>query len=312
MIGDDVKWQAELESDKCVVTVDELSDEIDDVYLHGGDDGEQTGWDRLSLLHRPMKGTLNIVGGHGSHGKSGFLDALLCNLSHSLNWNFLMFSAENQPYGREHAKKLIEIKAGKKLRGKVKGEDVLMPNDEYRAAKRWVGEHFSWIDIKEASHTIDKIMDVMIYNARKYDGFVLDPYNEIEHRRGKLSETDYISMILSLLRSFARTHNVLVWVVVHPAKTPRNRDGVFPVLNLVDLAGSYSWKAKADVGLICHREDITVDEMTLYVQKVRFKNTGRPGSITFSYDWDSGRFYDGKECGMEKEKGFKKQTECPF
>jgi twinkle protein len=311
LIGDDVKWAAELESGKCIVTAEQLEGEIEHIYHTGGDEGELTGWNALDGYYRVQRGELAVIGGHGGHGKSGWLDALLCNISHSLNWKFLMFSAENYPYGR-HMRKLMEIREGKCLRKEVDGQPILMPPNEYKRAKRWVGEHFAWIDLKTASVTINKLIDVLIYNAKKYDGFVIDPWNEIEHRRGGMNETDYISMCLSLLRDFARRHNVCVWVVTHPAKTPRDRDGKFPLLSLTDLAGSYAWRAKADMGIICHREDITVDQMSLYIQKVRFKTVGRPGSVTFDYDWDSGRFLVGKECGMEPEKAFKTQMSVPF
>jgi len=309
--GDDVKWRASVERGDHITTAADLNDAIDRIYKHGGDEGETTGWKELDRKYRVKKGELVILGGHGSHGKSGWLDALLCNLAHSHNWRFLMFSAENYPY-EDHMRKLIEIRAGVALRKRVGKEWTVMPPDEYARSKRWVGEHFDWVDIRGADTTVPNLLDVYSSRVKKYDGFVLDPWNEVQHKRGGESETDYISSCLSLYRKFARKSGVCFWVVTHPAKTQRNRDGSFPVLSLTDLHGSYSWRAKADIGIICHREDMSKDGMKLYVQKVRRKTLGKVGNVVFDYDFDSGRFIVGGEHGMEEEKGYSAQIEVPF
>jgi len=108
-------------------------------------------------------------------------------------------------------------------------------------------------------------------------------------RSSSHTETEYISLCLTCLREFARKHNVAMWIVAHPSKLQRARDGSYPVPSLWDISGSAHWRAKADVGIVVHRKDITVNNLDVIVQKVRFKSTGRPGDVRLNYHYASGR-----------------------
>lgn len=100
---------------------------------------------------------------------------------------------------------------------------------------------------------------------------VLDPWNEIEHKRGRdETETDYIGRAIRALKRFAKRYSVSLWVVAHPTK-PQGKSGP---PGLYDIAGSANWANKADYGLIYHRPDKTVNEGSLSVVKVRM---GFPG-----------------------------------
>ena len=48
-------------------------------------------------------------------------------------------------------------------------------------------------------------------------GLVIDPYNELDHQRpGAMSETEYVSQMLTKIKRFAQHHDVHVWFVAHP------------------------------------------------------------------------------------------------
>jgi hypothetical protein len=84
------------------------------------------------------------------------------------------------------------------------------------------------------------------------NGLVIDPYNEIEHRRPpNMTETEYVSEMLGKVKRFAVNHDVHVWFVAHPVKMqPQN--GKMPVPTLYDISGSANWTNKPDVGLVVH------------------------------------------------------------
>jgi twinkle protein len=43
-------------------------------------------------------------------------------------------------------------------------------------------------------------------------GLVIDPYNELDHQRpGAMSETEYVSQMLTKIKRFAQHHDVHVW-----------------------------------------------------------------------------------------------------
>ena len=125
-------------------------------------------------------------------------------------------------------------------------------------------------------------------------GFVLDPYNELEHQRpSALSETEYIGQFLSKVRNFGRLFDVAMFVVAHPTKPYKRDDGSYPCPTPYDISGSANWRNKADVALAVHR-DIREpgSPVEIHVQKVRDKNQGRTGRIDLHWQAATGRFLE--------------------
>jgi len=82
-------------------------------------------------------------------------------------------------------------------------------------------------------------------------GLVIDPYNELDHQRpSNVSETEYVSQMLTKIKRFAQHYDVATWFVCHP-KQMQNWTGGAP--NLYDISGSAHFVNKADVGLVVHR-----------------------------------------------------------
>ena len=82
-------------------------------------------------------------------------------------------------------------------------------------------------------------------------GLVIDPYNELDHQRpSNVSETEYVSQMLTKIKRFAQHYDVATWFVCHP-KQIQNWTGAAP--NLYDISGSAHFVNKADVGLVVHR-----------------------------------------------------------
>lgn len=82
-------------------------------------------------------------------------------------------------------------------------------------------------------------------------GLVIDPYNELDHARpSSVSETEYVSQMLTKLKRFASYNDVHVWFVAHPRQL-QNWRGEPP--NLYDISGSAHFINKADNGLVIHR-----------------------------------------------------------
>jgi twinkle protein len=131
-------------------------------------------------------------------------------------------------------------------------------------------------------------------------GFILDPYNEVEHSRASnLSETEYISSFLSKIRNFGRKNNVLMCIVAHPTKLKKKRDNNgneindYPVPTLYDINGSAHWRNKADIGIAIWRDLAKGGNgVQVHVQKMRNKNLGHVGMATLFWDWKNGRFQE--------------------
>jgi len=131
---------------------------------------------------------------------------------------------------------------------------------------------------------------VLRYGIR---GLLVDPYNELDHRRpGNVSETEYVSQMLTRIKRFAAHHDVHVWFVAHPRQL-QNWRGEPP--GLYEISGSAHFVNKCDNGLVVHRnrtDPARASEVRILVQKVRNKVAGRIGETTLLYDRASGRYAD--------------------
>jgi twinkle protein len=224
-------------------------------------------------------------------GKSAVLDAMLVNLALQHGWRFTVCSPENQPLQR-HAAALMEIWAGQAF---SRGSVLRMDKETKDAAKTWLAQHFTFILPDEADCTLPGILDLVgqVKDQHTIDGVVIDPWNELEHRRpAGMSETEYTSQALSKMRRFARFEDVHLWLVAHPTKLQKDvKLGTYPVPTLYDISGSAHFRNKADMGLSVWRDVSNERSATeIHVQKVRFRECGRIGNAGLYFDRDTGRY----------------------
>jgi twinkle protein len=263
--------------------------EIGSLYFKGNDEGIKIGLGEFDDLYRVRAGELTIVTGIPGSGKSEFMDQVAINLAKNHGWHFGLFSPENQPV-QNHIIKLIE---------KMAGKPFFKSHKAYRMGESEVYEHVAFcdkhifqIDPPEEEMTIDGILKLATVCVRRHGikGLIIDPWNEIEHRKpANLTETEYISATLSKVRRWGRTNDVHVWIVAHPTKMQKDKDGKYPVPTPYDISGGAHWRNKADYALTVHRGD-QYGTADVYVQKVRFKYVGRVGAAKFSWCPISGRY----------------------
>jgi twinkle protein len=232
-------------------------------------------------------------------GKSEWLDALLVNIAENdPSWLFAVYSPENYPEST-HLVKLVEKRVRKPFNT---GPTERMTEQEYAAGAAWVLEHFLWLDVDL------KTPDELIASALTYGdkgrklGVVLDPWNTLDHQRGGMSETDYVSFILTEVTKLARGAKCHVWLVVHPAKMYRDKaTGTRAVPTPYDISGSAHWYNKADNIICVHRDQAEGgQDVEIHVQKVRFKHIGSIGMAKLKYDKVTGRYFEFQGVGDEK------------
>lgn len=245
--------------------------------------GESTSWANIDELYSPTPAQWTLVTGIPSMGKSEWLDALTVNLAPQSGWVIGVCSPENQPISW-HSAKLIEKHMGKRIRN--------MSRDEFESAKDWLNQHFHFILPEEP--TIEAVLDKAKVLVQRFGmrGLVIDPYNELDHTRRKegVNETEYVSSFLTYIRKFAREQWVHVWLVAHPAKPMKDRDGNYPVPDVYSVSGSAHFFNKADNIIAVHRDKTnpkTTNE--IHVQKIRSRWLGRQGISELYWKPDSGR-----------------------
>jgi twinkle protein len=274
-----------------IITAKDVIEDLFDIFYKGPKPSYSTGWKSLDSHYRVRPGELTIITGIPSHGKSEFMDALAINRAQGDGWVFGMFSPENWPVA-QHVQKLAEKYIGKPFAKGVRGQ---MDRFEADDAANYIHEHFFWIAPEDESPTVDFILEKARQLVFRYGitGLTIDPWNEIDHvRPEKMAETEYISQSLSKLRRFARMNSVHVWLVAHPTKLQKDmKTNTYPVPMPYDIAGSAHFRNKADNCLTIHRENFKIDQVTVHIQKVRFKEIGRNGGeVTLKWSRASGKF----------------------
>jgi twinkle protein len=270
--------------------VDDYRDAVKRLYHAGRDRACPTGWKTLDPYLTIREGELSVVTGVPNSGKSEWIDALAVNLAVTQGWKFAICSFENPV--DEHLSKLAEKRVGKPFWPGVRERMSEFALDQ---ALDWAAAHFSFIRADDEAPTLDWILEsaaaaVMRYGIR---GLVIDPWNEIEHRRpANQNETEFVSLALGKIKRFAAARGVHVWLVAHPAKMARE-NGKIPVPTLYDISGSANFANKADLGVVVHRVAEAMPPKTeIHIRKCRFKSVGRIGSVTLEYEPHTGRYLD--------------------
>ena len=280
-----------------IFRVADIIDDLRDIYKSGLDQGESTGWLKFDSLYRIKKGMMTVVTGIPSSGKSEFVDALATNLAIVKRWKFAVFSPENYPISL-HVIKIAEKFIGKQYKSQF--EQLSMNRGEIKDAIAFCGDHFTWIypDDEREKVNLETILrkTSVIIEQTGLDGLIIDPWNEIESDRNGKSETDYISECLTKIRRFARKHSIHIWIIAHPQKMQKNKFGSYDPPTPYDISGSAHWRNKADFCICVHRANLLENKVDVYLQKVKFKHLGKPGSFQFNYDWMSGRFSEAAQC----------------
>jgi len=224
-----------------------------------------------------LPGQLTIITGTPNSGKSELAELMIVNLSIQYDWKWLLFIPETWPQGMIKHRMI-----SKKLKRRTFGKYI--SKEEFERESEWFHEHFKIIETEETV-TPEQLKDEMQNND--YNGILIDPWNELDVVRDKNdTETEYIRKYLMDLKKVARNKQTSVFLVAHPVKMQRGKDGEYPKPNLFDIAGSAQFYNKADNGLTIWR-DAKKNESVLTIAKVKHGVMGRLGElpIIFNEDW---------------------------
>ncbi len=277
-----------------IVEAADMLEDVLDYHAHGLPGGVSTGWSTLDTYYTVRPGELTVVTGYPSSGKSNWLDALCVQLMRTHGWRLAFCSPENYPIQR-HVAGLCEKVAGLPFREWRIGHPQMTRPGVVQAV-RYLQEHARFLAIDEEGLSVEGVLRQARAVVARFGirGLVVDPWNELDHTRPeRLSETEYISQALTQFRRFARAHGVHVWLVAHPAKPQLPKgEKVYPVPTPYSISGSAHWRNKADNCLTVHREPTgdAPERVWVHVQKIRFREVGRPGVVELRWDWRTGGY----------------------
>lgn len=273
-----------------LIEIDSLADEILSYYEHGLPKGVSTGFPSLDQLFRLAPGSFYIFTGRPGMGKSSLIAQILLNVAQEEGWQIGIFSAEDSPTSAWIVKSLQRL-TGKPFDLDAKNR---MSRQDVAGGLRFLNDHFVPIVPTESTFSIDEVLRlarIAVYR-RGIKVLLIDPWNELDHSvpRG-MDRQDYISQVLSKIRIFGRQHDVLPILVAHPRKSTatakKEGDVKETIPDLDDISGSGHFRAKADIGIVVHRDIMNTDGRQIFKvinMKVRQPWHGRTGSVDLEFD----------------------------
>ncbi len=234
-------------------------------------------------LFRLFKGGLSVVSGITNHGKTNFLFWMLAQLIEEYGLKVGLGTFEDE-YWED-----IVPWYGDYLFGTDK------PDNWEDLTNDWMQENFRIISYQIEPLTEQASIEWYLQQCQaaigRYglDVFVLDPWNKIQHKRGKgEAETDYIGRALAEVKNFAMVNHVAMVVTCHPTKET-HAGGTVHIPNITQLHGSMNWGNGSDHVAIVFRPDLTKTTTCISLQKVKHQTNqyregaGFPGASWFIY-----------------------------
>ena len=249
--------------------------------------GVHPGWDELEPYYRPRAGLFTVITGDPGSGKSTFFDVMSYKIACRHNWKICYASFETLPIER-HILDLCQIHL---QRPTFTFCDYAATDEEMEQARDEIRKWFRFIGPQDHEMTVESILEYVEDEIREeqISGFVLDPWSEVEEDASRqLAQTMVIERDLRKLRNFTRHHKIHTWLIAHPSKSGDTYRENRPTLR--SITGSRHFENKADYGLVVGANDD--DTTTLYVDKVRFSETGkRNQKVNFRFDASERMFY---------------------
>lgn len=272
----------------------DLIEEMQTLYDGGLPAGTRTGWPDLDQYYTVAPGYWTVITGVPSHGKSTWLDGLMVNLMRK-GWKFIVYSPENQPLAL-HMSGLFEKLTARPFRrgynNRLEPSDIARCldffDDKLRLMKLDGGKGTP--NLRDFMTECQNILVLDPQFETGNVGIVIDPWNELDHSPiNGMNETQFTNYELMEYRQWIRNNDrAHGFIVSHPAKPQRGKNGEFKDVTLYDINGSAAWYNKCDHGIVVVRRD---DATVIDVQKCRFRHLGAKGQSFLQYNSGTGNFY---------------------
>lgn len=250
------------------------------------------GYSNLDKLIKFELGNFVTITGVPSSGKSYFATAMILNLAKNYNMKTLYCAFENSQ--NQLLKKWCQILAGRPVVDA--SEEVL---ESIRPHYQFIRDHFYIMEDMTSNLTVDSLLDVASQAVKQHGikCIIIDPLNKLNYSKSN-NMTEDIGQLLNKLISFAKRHNVLMFLVAHPTKPAdgSRKLGSQNVPSGYDIAGSANFLNMSDVIMTVHRkQDENGNKSSVarvMVSKVRDTDYGHEGSCYFDYNPYSGRYFE--------------------
>ncbi len=279
-----------------VTTFRDVEDEVTDFVRNGFKPGFQIGLQNFDDIFSTYTGQFITVTGIPSSGKSDFVDQMVIGYNANYGWKTAFASPENVP---------TYLHAHKLMRKTWQG----MPTKADLGGEKWnqIADHCNsnYFHIDMERYTLESVLKkaAELVKRKGIKCLVIDPFNKVRDVNCKTEDVNRYTMeYLSKIEIFAKKYDVLVFIVAHPTKMYKDKDGKIEEPTMYNIKGGGEWYDASYHGLLVHRnyEEKTVKCKVL---KVKFQNLGENGAEAhFKWEPSSGCFIPHEPLNMVGEK----------
>ena len=267
-----------------VTTFRDIENEVTDFVTNGFKPGFQIGLPNFDDIFSTYTGQFITVTGIPSSGKSDFVDQMVVGYNANYGWKTAFASPENAPTYL-HAHKLM-----RKTWGDMPTRSDI-GTDKWKQVAEHVNDNYFFIDMER--YTLESVLrkGAELVKRKGIKCLVIDPFNKIRDVDCKTEDVNRYTMeYLTKIEMFAKKYDVLVFIVAHPTKMYKDKDGKIEEPTMYNIKGGGEWYDASYHGILVHRnyEEKTVKAKIL---KVKFQNLGENGAEAhFKWQPRSGSF----------------------
>ncbi len=275
-----------------VYEVADFENELDAYFENGLPQGKTIDIPELDEKIRWLTGHYATVTGSPTSGKSEFIDFICAKLNLLHQWKIGYYSPESAPLA-VHFSKVFSKFSGFKFGKKYNHSE----SDRY-TVQDYINENYFWVNPVDDIN-LDEILAKFEYlvRAKGVKVFVIDPFNRIETDQDYLHDKLlYIKKTLKKIISFVKKNDCLLFLIAHPTKLQKTKEGKFPMASMYDISGSADFFNMTSYGIAVRREqhDKTLEFLSygqVAISKAKFNETmGSTGVWEFRYNINNGRY----------------------
>jgi twinkle protein len=267
-----------------VTTFKDIENEVADFVKNGFKPGYQIGIRNFDDIFSTYTSQFITVTGIPSSGKSDFVDQMVVGYNINYNWKTAFASPENAPTYLHAHKLLRKFWQGMPTRHDINGE-------KWNKLSQHVNDNFFFIDMER--YTLESVLrkGAELVKRKGIKCLVIDPFNKIRDTETKTEDVyRYTMEYLTKIETFCKKYDTLVFIIAHPTKMYRDKEGNIEEPTMYNIKGGGEWYDASYHGILVHRdyENKTVKAKIL---KVKFQNLGENGAEAhFRWEPKSGSF----------------------
>ena len=279
-----------------VTTFRDIEGEITDFVHNGFKPGYQVGLEHFDSIFSTYTGQFITVTGIPSSGKSDFVDQMVIGYNQNYGWKTAFASPENVPTYLHAHKLMRKVWQGMPTKADIGG-------DKWNQIADHCNESFFHIDMEH--YTLESVLRkaAELVKRKGIKCLVIDPFNKVRDVDSRTEDVNKYTMeYLQKIEIFAKKYDVLVFIVAHPTKMYKDKDGKIEEPTMYNIKGGGEWYDASYHGLLVHR-DYENKTVKCKVLKVKFQNLGENGAEShFKWEPLSGCFIPYQQTDISNDK----------